>query len=78
MVRWVCELGMLLQMRQYDCNGAAVCTCCAGVIVVGLGRFGMSAEWSMVLTPCVSCECVLGLLEAAFCLSVLLLMSFDC
>ena len=62
MVRLVCELGMQLQMRQYDCNGAAVCTFCAAVIGVCLGRFAMSAVWSMVLTLCVSCDFVLGLL----------------
>ena len=39
MVRLVCELGMQLQMRQYGCNGAAVCTFCAAVIVVCFGRF---------------------------------------
>ena len=60
---WVVyELGMQLQMRQYDCNGAAVCTYCVAVIVVCLGRFAMSAVRSIVHTPCVSCDCVLGLL----------------
>ena len=48
-----------LQMRQCDCNGAAGCTFCAPVIVVRLVRFAMSAVRSMVLTPCVSCDCVL-------------------
>ena len=62
MVRLVCELGMQLQIRQYDCNGAAVCTFYAAVIVVCLGRFAMSAVWSLVLTLCVSCDCILGLL----------------
>ena len=62
MVRMVCELGMQLQMRQYDCNGAAGRTFRAAVIVVCLGRFAMSAVWSMVLTQCVSFDCVLGLL----------------
>ena len=62
MVWLVCELGMQLQMRQYDCNGAADRTLCAAVIVVCFGRFAMSAVWSMVLTLCVSFDCVLGLL----------------
>ena len=62
MVRLGCELGMQLQMRQYDCNGAAVCTFCAAVIGVCLGRFAMSAVRSLVLTPCVLFDCVLGLL----------------
>ena len=62
MVRLVCELGMQLQMRQYDCNGAAVCTFCAPVIVVCLVRYAMAAEWSIVLTPCVAFDCVRGLL----------------
>ena len=35
---------------------------CAAVIVVCLGRFAMSAVWSLVLTLCVSFVCVLGLL----------------
>ena len=35
---------------------------CAAVIVVCLGRFAMSAVWSIVLTLCVSCDCVLELL----------------
>ena len=80
MVRLVCELGTQLQMRQCDCNGAAGRTFCAAVIVVCLGRYAMSAVsvWFLVLTPCVSFDCVLGLLQAAFCLSVLLVMSFDC
>ena len=43
MVRLVCELGMQLQMRQYDCNGAAGRTFCAAVIVVCLVRYAMSA-----------------------------------
>ena len=62
MGRMVCELGMQLQMRQYDCNGAAVCTFCAAMIVVCLGRYAMSAVRSLVLTPCVSVDCILGLL----------------
>ena len=78
MVRLVCELGTQLEMRQCDCNTAADGTYCAAVIVVCLVRYAMSAVWSLVLPPCVSCDCVLGLLQAAFCLSVLLLMSFDC
>ena len=51
---------------------------CAAMIVVCLGRYAMSAVRSLVLTQCVSCDCVLGLLYAALCLRVLLLMSFDC
>ena len=47
---------------DYDCNGAAGCTCCAAVIIVCLGRYAMSAVRSLVLTPCVSCDCILGLL----------------
>jgi len=61
-VRLVCERGMHLQMRQYDCNGAAVCTFWAAVIVVCLVRYAMSAVRSLVLTLCVSFDCVLGLL----------------
>ena len=62
MVRLVCELGMQLQMRQCNCNGAAVCTYYAAVIVVCLGRYAMSEVRYLVLTPCVSFDCVLGLL----------------
>ena len=62
MVRMVCELGMQLQIRQSNCNGAAGRTFCAAVIVVCLGRYAMSAMRSMVLTLCVSCDFVLGLL----------------
>ena len=62
MVRLVCELGMQLQMRQCDCNGAAGCTFCAAVIVVCLVRFAMAAVWSLILTPCVSFDCVLRFL----------------
>ena len=51
-VRLVCELGMQLQMRQYDCNGAAgpACTFCAAVIVICLVRYAMAAVWSIALT----------------------------
>ena len=59
MVRLVCELGMQLQMRQYDCNGAAVCTFCAAMIVLCLVRYAMSAVRSLVLTPCVAFDCIL-------------------
>ena len=62
MVLWVCELGMQLEMRQCDCNGAAACTFCAAGIGVCLGRYAMSAVWFLVLTACVSSDCVLGLL----------------
>ena len=62
MVRMVCELEMQLQMRQFDCNGVAERTLCAAVIVACLDRFAMSAVRSIVLTPCVSVDCVLGLL----------------
>ena len=62
MVRLVCELGMQLQMRQCNCNGAAVCTYYAAVIVVCLGRYAMSAIRSLVLTMCVSLDSILGLL----------------
>ena len=62
MVRSVCELGMHLQMGQFDCNGAADRTCCSAMIVVCLGRYAMSAVLFLVLTMCVSCDCVLGLL----------------
>jgi len=58
----VCQLGMQLQMRHYDCNGAAVCTFRAAVIGVCLVRCAMAAVWSMVLTMCVSFDCALGLL----------------
>ena len=59
MVRLVCELGMQLQLQQCDCNAAAVCTFRAAVIVVCLGRYAMSAVRSLVLTPCVSFDCIL-------------------
>ena len=62
MVRLVCELGMQLQLRHCDCNGAAVGTFRAAVIDVGLVRYAMSAVRSLVLTPCVSFDCDLGLL----------------
>ena len=62
MVRLACEIGMQLQMRQCDCNGVAVGTFCAAVIVVCLVRYALSAVWFLVLTVCVSCDCVLGLL----------------
>ena len=58
----VCELGMQLQMRQSNCNGAAGRTFCAAVTVVCLVRYAMSAVRSLVLTLCVSFDCVLGLL----------------
>ena len=62
MVRLVCELGMQLQMRQFDCNGAAACTFRATVIAVCLGRFAMSEVRSLVLTLCFLFDCVIGLL----------------
>ena len=62
MVRLVCDLGMQLQMRQYDCNGAAVCTFGSAVIVVCLVRYAMPSVWVLVLTPCITFDCVLGLL----------------
>ena len=62
MVRLVSELGMQLQIRQSNCNGAAGRTFCTAVIVVCLVRYAISAMRSMVLTPCVSFDCVLGLL----------------
>ena len=62
MVWLVCELAMQLQMRQCDCNGAAVCTLCAAMTVVYLVRYAMSAVRSLVLTLCVSFDCVFGLL----------------
>ena len=62
MVRLGCELGMHLQMRQCDCNGTAVCKFRAAVIVVCLVRYALSAVWFLVLTLCVSCDRVLGLL----------------
>ena len=43
MVRLVSELGMQLQMRQSNCNGAADRTLCAAVVVVRLVRYAMSA-----------------------------------
>ena len=55
MVRLVCDLGMQLQMRQCDCNGAAVRTLCAAVIVVCLVRYAMSELVSLVLTQSVAC-----------------------
>ena len=61
MVRMVCELGMQLQMRQCDCNGAAGRTFCAAVIGVCIIRYVMSVVWSLALTPCVSFVFVLGL-----------------
>ena len=62
MVRLVSELGMQLQMRQCNVNGAAGRTYYAAVIVVCLVRYAISAMRSMVLTPCVSLDCVLGML----------------
>ena len=62
MVRMVCERGMQLQMRQYDCNGAAGRTFCAAVIVVRLVRYAMWALRALILALCVSFDCVLGLL----------------
>ena len=62
MVRLVCELGMQLQMRQCDCNGAAGGTFYAALIVVCIVRYAMSAVWSLVLTSRVSFVCVHGLL----------------
>ena len=62
MVWLVCELEMQLQIRQFDCNGAAGRTFCAAVIVVCLGRYAMSAVRSLVLTLCDAFDCVLGLL----------------
>ena len=50
MVRLVCELGMQLEMRQCDCNGAVECMFYAAVIGVCLGRFAMSAVRSLVYT----------------------------
>ena len=43
MVRLVCELGMQLQMRQCECNGAADRTFYAVVIVECIVRYEMSA-----------------------------------
>ena len=61
MVRMVCGLGMQLQMRQCDCNGAAGGTFCAAVIGVCLVRYAMSAVRSLVLSPCDLFDCLLGL-----------------
>ena len=52
-VRLVCKLGMQLQMRQSNCDGAVVGTFWSAVIVVCLVRYAISAMRSMVLTPCV-------------------------
>ena len=62
MVRVVCELGMQLQMRQCDCNGAAVCTFCTVEIVVCIIGIAIAKLWSLVLTSRVSFVCVFGLL----------------
>ena len=62
MVRLVCKLGMQLQMRQYDCNGAAGRKFSAAVVVKYLGRYAMSAGRSLVLTMGVSFDCVCGFL----------------
>ena len=62
MVRLVCELGLHLQMRKCDYIGTADRTFCATVIGVCLVRYAMSAVRSLVLTLCVSYDCVLGLL----------------
>ena len=78
MVRLVSELGMQLQMRQCDCNGAAERTFSTAVIVVCLVRYAISAMRSMVLSPCDSFDCALGLLYPALCWGVFLLMIFDC
>ena len=61
-MRLVCELGMQLQMRQCDCNGAADRTFCAAVILVCVVRYVMAGVRSLVFTMCVSFDCVLGLL----------------
>ena len=61
-MRLVCEIGMQLQMRQCDCNGAAVCTFCAVVIVVCFVRYALSVVWSFVFTSRVVFDCVFGLL----------------
>ena len=57
MVRLVCELGMQLQIRQCDCNGAAGRTFYAAVIVVCLVRYAFSVVWSLVLTSRVLFVC---------------------
>ena len=62
MVRLVCERGMQLEMRHCDCNGSAACTFWSAVIAVCLARFAMLAVRSLVLTECVSFDCLLGLL----------------
>ena len=62
MVRMVSELGMQLQMRQSNCNGASGRTFCAAVIVSRLVRYTMSEVWSLVFTLCVLFDCLLGLL----------------
>ena len=62
MVRLVFELGMQLQMRKCDCNGSAVCTFYAAVMVVCLGRYAIAAKCFLVLTPCVLYDYVFGLL----------------
>ena len=62
MVRVVCELGMQLQMRQCDCNGAAGGTFYAALIVVCIVRHAISTMRSLVHTSRVVFICVHGLL----------------
>ena len=70
-----CLIGALNAWCGWFVNLECICKCdnaiamvlqcvrsCAAVIGVCLGRYAMSAVRSLVLTPCVSCDCVLGLL----------------
>ena len=76
MVWLVCELGMQLQMRQSNCNGAAGRTFCTAVIVVCLVRYVMVAKWSMVLVLCVACLCS-WIAVSGFVYDCLVLMTCD-
>ena len=48
----VCKLGMHCKYVNVIAMVLQGVRSCAAVIVVCLGRFAMSAVWSMVLTPC--------------------------
>ena len=77
-MRLDCELGMQLQMRQCECNGAAGRTFYAALSVVCILRYAISAVWSLVLNSHVSFVCVHGLLQVALLFESLVLMSIDC
>ena len=61
-MRLVCELGMHCKYVNVIAMVLQAVRSCAAMIVVCLGRYAMSAVRSLVLTQCVSCDCVLVLL----------------